>query len=70
MPSSGVFLFVCFLIVVQLINNVVLVSAVQQGESAIYIHIYTLLTFLVGIPGGSNGKNVPSMWETGVQPLG
>ena len=36
--------------------SVVLVSAVQQSESAIYIHTYTLLTFLVGIPGDSNGK--------------
>ena len=40
-----------------MIHNVVLVSAVQQSESVIHIHIlFTLFGGSGGFPGGSDGK--------------
>ena len=38
-----------------LIYNNVLVSGVQQSDSAVYIHTFTL-SLILGFPGGSDGK--------------
>ena len=45
-----------FQIEVQLIDNVVLVSGVQQSDSEIYIYIY--IGPYMGFPGGSVVKNL------------
>ena len=38
-----------------MIYNNVLVSGVQQSDSAVYIHTFTL-SLILGFPGGSDGK--------------
>ena len=43
--------------------NTMLLSAVQQSEPAVHVHLF-------GFPGGSVVKDLPEMQETWVQSLG
>ena len=59
---------VIFLIVVELIYNVVLVSGVQESESIIYLSIYLYLSIYPSL--AQRLKHLPPMQETWVRSLG